>query len=339
MSRRATKSFFPNCAVTGVGSLPFIDEGQACEFVNTLSPEIPFLPELPLLEEWEGLVARPFAGLKEMLKVTDGRVEIIAPTLHAFLDALRCDESRLLEQASAHTVKLAAAIKSAKTTAIKGQCLGIGTAVINISFRGKPLCAFSEALPIVSEYLIRYAERMAKILKAAAKNVILVFDEPSLGCTFPEGFSWPIIRSHLLVHFTRLSATGVVPGIHCCAPNWAIIGPELGYKLFSFDATSEESGVEAFLSGGEFVDFIEDGGFVSWGVVPTTEGLTGFSVEGAVQRIVSAIEARRLNVKEVLSHSIVTASCGLCFLSVEQARENFRLAAELSKNLRLRLTD
>src|ERR1700678_424916 len=60
----------PGC-VTGVGSLPFTDAGEAVEFVAEFSPELPFWPQLPLRDPGEGVIAQGMGSLIEYLEPAD----------------------------------------------------------------------------------------------------------------------------------------------------------------------------------------------------------------------------------------------------------------------------
>ncbi len=153
------------------------------------------------------------------------------------------------------------------------------------------------ARTVVIDWLSRRARATLERLRAAGHTTLFMLDEPALATHAPDGLTE-------LIEVIR--AEGAQVGVHCCGnTDWArLVSFELDFV--SFDARLS---LDALLADARaFEAYVERGGALAIGVVPTTPG--------------PAFELSRLApLKHVLSRSLLTPACGLGLHSPERARE------------------
>lgn len=102
MNAPPTPAFEPSGAVTGIGSLPLLDPGEAVSFVAEHAPEVPFWPQLPQRQPAEGTVEQGLAAVGDLLEPRpDGPGYDVAPARLAELRARLWWGSAELDERSA----------------------------------------------------------------------------------------------------------------------------------------------------------------------------------------------------------------------------------------------
>ena len=100
--------------------------------------------------------------------------------------------------------------------------------------------------------------------------------------------------------------------IHCCGnTNWKII-LELGVDIVSFDSYS--FGDKLALYPEEIKKFLQGGGFLAFGIIPTSEYRKGVSEDELYGKFISIIESfekRGISRDLLFKNIIFTPSCGL----------------------------
>jgi hypothetical protein len=114
-----------------------------------------------------------------------------------------------------------------------------------------------------------------------------------------------------VVEYVRERSEAIV-GIHCCGnTDWSMI-IEAGPDIVSFDAFSYLD--YFFLYPGEIQRFIQEGGTIAWGIVPTF-GFTGSeTVEDLSERLrkgLAKLYAMGLDPSRVAKQSLLTPACGM----------------------------
>lgn len=179
-------------------------------------------------------------------------------------------------------------------------------------------------------------------LKPAATNVpvILFVDEPYLSCL---GAAFATIEKDSVIKslreiFDNIKDSGATPGIHCCGnTDWSMV-LESGVDILSFDAFFFMDKVLAYSH--DLKAFLERGGILSWGIVPTTsEALKDVTLEVLMKKMEGGIKqlsqkgmAREL----VLERSILTPSCGTGTLTIAESEKAMDLNYQLSLRLKER---
>jgi len=124
-----------------------------------------------------------------------------------------------------------------------------------------------------------------------------------------------------------LQARDVLVGIHCCAgqpPFQAMC--QAAPDLLSFDAYQD---LETCCADSSVRRFIHDGGLVAYGLVPTVSDLSDLDATTLFTRWLLACKESG-DIRQIASRTLITATCGLGLLSLEQATSTFAHAQHIA---------
>jgi len=136
--------------------------------------------------------------------------------------------------------------------------------------------------------------------------------------------------------YKAVRQSGALTGTHSCAGmDWSILF-ESEVDIISFDAFSYFVSVSSYI--GEMKEFLDRGGSLAWGIVPTAaESLSGQSVEslqGKLEEHISCLAGKGLDRGILLDRAVITPGCGTGTLSPELAVRVHELTRDLSERLR-----
>jgi hypothetical protein len=323
-------------AVCGIGSLPFLAVAPALEFIARRSPGVPFWPQLRRMSPREAMLPQTFgANMRYLSALRDEHgFGISASRAGKFFEALERSDA-ILDPACATGFYAfveacrAGAFPSAR--AVKGQQMGPVTVACSISADSTLFIDNPGFRAGIADYVVRLARWQVDALLKCSSSVILVLDEAYLGVALRDA---PARRAAVVEMLKsvilRVRRPGVLVGIHCCDQIPLSLLGEIDADLFSFDA---DHGGEAFGADPDARRFIESGGHVAWGWIPTLDDLSAVDPGTVVARWRHAAELLGGNeegVERVRTRSLVTAACGLAGSSVATCERSFELAAQIS---------
>lgn len=338
MNRISNQVALPPGAVTGIGSLPLCDPGMAVQFVSVTCPEIPFWPQLPQRSPHEGMIAQPLGMLASLLVQRDeGWGYVAAPSqVDSLLDGLQHAPAGLDRARAAGFFAFEAALEAGlfhDAVALKGQTTGPLTLASLLFVDDTPLLALPSLLDATGHYVARIARWQAERLRRWHKPVLLFLDEPLLGM-LPPGCDEQAALAVLSRTVQAVRAAGVLVGLHSCATSAADVPTaemcRVCPDMVSFDAYQ---GMESFFAHQEAQAFVQAGGRVAAGLVPTWNDLSGVDATALFNRWQQA--AAQGGELAVLAHqTLITASCGLGLLSEDAAWASFALAQDVGQQVR-----
>ncbi|CAN0425497.1 unnamed protein product, partial [Phaeothamnion confervicola] len=211
------------------------------------------------------------------------------------------------------------------TGAVKWQFVGPVTLGLAMMRAGAPASvAFEVAVRAVRSHVTALRERVAAAMPYSTQVVFI--DEPSLGELMMPGFPLaPDTAIDLISGALAAIEPGAVSGLHVCgAVDVASVlaaGP---------DVLSVPVNTQLLDAAGYLMRFLQDGGTIAWGVVPTGGPITN-SVERPWRQL-SALwcDLVQLGVDPVQLRvqSMVTPECGLATHSPSVAESGHRITAE-----------
>ncbi len=313
---------------SAVGSLPHVDVADAVGFALERQPRLPAAPSLPRLWPVEGMIPQAAWGIAGVLVLPDGSllvdeaaVDPDAPlqdgidaepfaSLRAFLDAV-----------------------AGRVAPFKIQLTGPVTLGLALHAVGVPADrAFAVAGKAVST-------RVHEVLQAARRvtpgaTPLLFLDEPGLTAALEPGFPLGVDDTLDLVS-SALAAVegGAIAGLHCCGrADWPVVlqaGPQMLSLPVDAGATDHP---------GSFADYLERGGWLAWGAVPTDRPL-GETAEILWRRLVAEWEALAeagCEATLLVEQAVITPACGLVGLDVAQAAHVLDLTNHLAQRVEAR---
>lgn len=332
---------------TGIGSFPHKEEGEAISLILREFPDIPFWPQLPKRSFLEGMVAQYSEGFPS-LKLNKNEQKLWVDTSSGFerdverfyqsieqedLEFFRISEDyarglRLLKDLSQEEVQK-------KIKYIKGQVTGPVTFGLALTDQEKRPIFYD---PTWKEILIHHLSFKARWLEKRFHDLfpgiptILFFDEPGLSA-YGSAFSG-LNRDDVILSLNEcFHAVEGWKGVHCCGnTDWSLLlSTEL--DILSFDAYGYLENLSLYPK--ELGAFLERGGILAWGIVPTSEDVLKEDAQSLVKRFRKGVD---LLSKEgidpaLLERAILTPSCGAGSLPIPLAEKVCELTSEVSSRL------
>lgn len=292
-------------AATGVGSLPHRNAHDAAAYVLR-TYDLPALPTLPRRSPAEGMIAQALVGIDG---VTLGQYGSIAVDVRR-LDPCAPVRTDIHQDAfvGLHTFLEVARVRGYRGP-LKWQFVGPVTLGVSLTRAGVPVgTAFAVAVRAVRAHLVAISEAVAAALPTSPQAVVL--DEPWFGEVMSPGF--PIapdpaidLLSGAMAAVEKVAAVGV----HCCAVDVDVASLlAAGPEILSVPATKNLVHVAGYLS-----QFLEGGGRIAWGVVPTDGPIaaTGERPWRQLSDVWCELVQRGCDPVRLREQSLVTPHCGL----------------------------
>ena len=333
---------------TGIGSFPHQDEKEVFRLIFKNFPEIPFWPQLPKRSFLEGMVVQYSEGFPS-LRWNEKEQRVWVDTSHGFdkeiekfYQHLEGSELKPFEITKdfARGLRILKDLTSKdhrkEIKYIKGQIAGpitFGLALTDIE--GKSIFYDPTLRDILIKHLSLKARWMEKRFNDLFPGIptIIFFDEPSLS-SFGSAFSG--LNREDVVHSLNecFEAVKGFRGIHCCGnTDWSVL-LSTNLNILSFDAYGYLETLSLYPK--ELRTFLERGGILAWGIVPTSEAVIKEEAKSLVKRFKEGVEtfSKKGIDQAVLQSAIITPSCGTASLSIPFAERVCQLTAEVSKRLR-----
>lgn len=221
---------------------------------------------------------------------------------------------------------------------IKGQISGPLSLGLQVN-AGDGTAAFyhAELREIITRTLALLARWQVRALRRDSRPVLIFIDEPALlsyGQSTYVSLSRAAIKESLGEIIKAITAEGAYAGVHCCSGvDWSILF-ELPLHVVNFDAYSYFSSLLVYTDGLE--SFLQRGGCLAWGLVPTSPAVETESCESLLQLFEQGIgRLVKKGVTQALLREqyLLTPSCGTATLTTAQAERVYHLLADLQKCL------
>lgn len=353
--------FCPAGLATGIGSLPFTETGQALALIRENLPDIPHWPQLPQRGKEEGFVFQFLNPLVRtgVLTLTDhaGRAffdtaatewaQRLTGFYELYLRAGEGDWQALEEfafpsEAAAGFSAFVAEVKekgAGKALYFKGQLAGpltIGFALKDE--QGRPAYYNEQLRELIRQTLALHARWQALTLAGLGRPAIIFIDDP--GVSVYGQFSFITVTKEMIAAdlgevVRAIHGAGALAGVHSCdAIDWSLL---LESELDIVNLDAYNFGASLFPYAREIKTFLERGGVLAWGIVPTSEKVReegGNSLAGRLSGLWSELENRGVPRELLKRQLLITPACGAGLLSPELARCIYRLTREVSEAVR-----
>jgi methionine synthase II (cobalamin-independent) len=340
----------PSLAATGIGSVPFLDEGETLDRIfKDYCPQLPYWPQMIRLYAGADIIlmfarSLPLVEIdleKRTAVVTNQtREAALADFYQHVLDA-DLDHFALPED-SAHSfyafLKRVEALPGPEPAWLKGQVTGPITMGQSLrSEDGRSVLHDAEYSEVLCQGLGLQAAWQAARLRGTGRAALIVLDEPGLA-GYGSAFS-TLSRETVvgMIEQTAEAARGhgeVLIGIHVCGnTDWQMV-LSTSLDLIHFDAYSH---LDAFLLfPKEIGAFLRRGGALSWGIVPTLAFTGRETPEALADRLLQAMARladQGLPMEMIKGRSLVSPACGLGPLDIPTARRVSELVARTAARL------
>lgn len=344
----------PRFLATGIGSLPHSEPKAALDLIWRSVPTAPHWPQLPNLGVESSFVGQFLRPLIET-GVIDGfatpRFQVEAPDwsdrmarfYELYLRAENGDDEAL--ESFGFTTEGGVGFESFCTDMeqrdtqgvllVKGQLSGPLTVGMQITHANRRASYYDETQrELLVKALAMHAEWQTRRLGRLGYPVLMSIDDPSL---YAYGTSTHVTlgRESLIAHLNEVTEgilrQGGLPAAHVCAgTDWTLLF-DSKVQVVNFDAYEYMTSMIVLAE--PLNDFLERGGIISWGIVPTSAKAFEETVESLQDRLegnMSELVKRGVNEARLRTQSMLTPSCGTGTLELALAERVYVLLKGLA---------
>lgn len=320
-------------STTGIGSTPHTNAREACELVEA-SFDIPFWPQLPQLSFRESMVAQYAEGMP-FLRIDDKKENVFIERDDSG-DLERFYEAHAEQPGVAISAEYSAGLDAFLKTfakkhfkALKGHITGPLTFTLGLKDASGTSIYFDEEMREIGSMLLQSKARwQVETLKKLADNVIIFIDEPifsAIGSSSYLGVDDDEILRLLGDSVSAIESAGGISGIHCCGKaDWNSI-IKSGVRMLNFDAFEYFDTLAIYSA--EVKTFLENGGYLAWGIVPTSD----IAATTKKEDVAAAFKERLQKLQSltgsdlVYKQSLITPSCGVGSKTLAEAEKIFNM--------------
>ena len=344
-------AFKPRCMATGIGSFPYQDASAACELILNSVPEMPLWPQLANIDFREQMEIQFSEGLpcvvldeakQRMYFDTSGdsTSELEKFYENYMLENLEYfkispDYGRgIYEMEKKLSEKNLPSLKFFKSQVTGPITFGLATVDEN-----KRAIYYNDVFrDVIVKGMMMKARWVLNKFKPLGYDQVCFVDEPVLsafGSSTYVSVQRADVVSFLNEVIEAIHKEGALAGSHCCGnTEWPIL-IDAGVDIISFDAF--EFGETIGYYPEQINKFLEGGGVIAWGIVPTSEKInqeTPDSLGKKLNENVNNLASKGIDENLIWERCLLTPSCGTGPLSVELSEKIFQYLSELSKRLR-----
>ncbi len=352
--------FVPRARATGIGSMPHPATLDALRVMFQNFPTIPYWPQLPKRDFRENMYAQFSADLVGVqidlphewmgLVKDDNTLAQVEQFYTRYLE----DDPALFAVGPEYAAGLYAlrdhrdALKNAKW--IKGQVTGpisFGLKVVDQNL--KPMLYDDALRDVLVKHIARKAQWQEKFLSnivgaqliaplqpIAPPQPIIFVDEPSLSLIGASVVA--LNRDEVIRDLEEVfSALHCITGTHCCGnTDWSML-LQTSVNIISFDAYNYAENLALFAD--DVKRFLDRGGALAWGIVPTVEEqIASETVDALTARLDAAVNLlvkKGIDRDLLYARALITPACGLGTVSPAAAERAFELTRGVSERVRV----
>ncbi|SPD73237.1 conserved hypothetical protein [uncultured Desulfobacterium sp.] len=350
--------FSPGGIATGIGSLPFTDPDEAVGFVIRYFSRAPHWPQMPRRGSEEYFV---FQFLQPLV---DSGLLIVKGDSY-FFDASRPDwperltdfYSICLAAESGDALALAKFLPPVRAARgfhaflahlekmdfdnvlfVKGQIAGPLTVGLNLKDQEGRFSYYNDELrDVIVRTLALNSRSQARALSQFGRQAVIFVDEPAVsayGTRDHLTMTKEMIIEDINAIFRAVFLENALTGVHACeAIDWSIL-LETHMQILSLDAYRFGQSLGYYLQ--QVNDFLNRGGSVAWGIVPTLDDPfkeTPDSLLDRLKGLLSQLVCCGPDIDLVIRQSLITPACGAGLLSVDWTQRIYGLANAVSARI------
>jgi methionine synthase II (cobalamin-independent) len=337
--------------VTAVGSFPHKDPEEACEIILRSVPEIPVWPQLPNVDFREQMEIQYSEGMpravvdeasRKMYFDTSGEITGDLEEFYENVLAGNLEYFKISPAFSRGIYRMEEKLSGADRSSIKyfkNQVTGPITFGLNRVDENKRSIYYNEIFrDVVVKGIAMKTRWLLRRFSDFGFRQICFVDEPifsAFGSSTYVSVQRPDVVQYLKEVIDAIHDEGAIAGSHCCGnTEWTIL-IDAGVDIISFDAY--EYGETIGYYPDKVNEFLEKGGVLAWGIVPTSEKINDETPESIIEKLeglITNLAGKGLDENLIWDRCLITPSCGTGSRPVELAEKTFRELSEVGRLLR-----
>jgi methionine synthase II (cobalamin-independent) len=329
-----------------IGSMPQQQPEAALHLLEKYPLSVPTWPQLPKRSFKEGMIpqfSEAFPGIRvdeKEKRIWVEQSDQLFEEMSLFYEKVVAEEYSYFalsdEFAAGLHYFLRHGMARGRQPLLKGQVTGPFTFGLGLNDNnGKAVWFDPQYRDVVIKGVTAKALWLTDQLKEMADHVILFFDEPilsALGTPAYIGIQDEDVVQGLNEVITALHQVDVTVGVHCCGNmDWGLL-TRTQLDIISFDAYFYAD--RLILYPEEIEAFLQRGGRLAWGMVPTNDldTLKQETPQSLRQKLIDTIQMfvdKGINGDRVRQQMILTPSCGIGSLDEEGSQIVLQLLAEI----------
>ncbi len=340
--------FKPCGLATAIGSFPHVDPGGALELIQSCLPDAPAWPQLPKRGLKENMCPQFSHGMPALrLDMEAGKISFqigddLMTELEAFYTKVIEDDLDYFALTPDYALGFEALInclnQGRRYPYIKGCVTGPITFGLTITDQDrKPSLYYPELFDAMTKTMALKARWQIKQLAPFCDRVIISIDEPYLASVGSALVSLQVdeVIEKLNEVIASIHQVGAIAGIHCCAnTDWSIL-MRTEVDILSFDAFGYAKNL--LLYTGQIREFFDRGGCLAWGITPSTDDIDREDTSSLWGRLMASwerLEESGFTRRELIDRSLITPSCGMGTVTVEQCQKILKINYEISERVK-----
>lgn len=354
-------AFEPRCLATTIGSLPHNDVERGTALMLSSTREIPSWVQFPRRSLYENMMIQFTEGMPALVHEGDRMyfdtqaadyTDQLTQFYDRYLQVMETGDRDSLEYFRI-SPKYAAGfevftqhLKKTNDSALmlKGQVTGPFTQGINLLDQNRRCAYYDETLrDVIVKTVALKAKWQISQLSRFQKPLIILLDEPSLlgfGSQTLITVSEEDIIGDINEVVALIHAHDALAGVHCEEDtDWSLL-MSTDLDILDFDAYDHLQAMTLYPD--DLMMFLERGGILGWGIVPTLdrEAAASETIETLIDRVEAGLdrfEEKGFERRALLTRALITPSCGAGGVLTEELAERvLKILPELSHTLRER---
>jgi len=344
--------FDASLAATAVGSFPHHSAEAACDLVLENLPEIPVWPQLPLVDPNEQMEIQYSEGIPcTVIERDKGRMYIDtsgdpSAALEKFYEQVladNLDHFAISEKFSRGIYAMERRLSRADRRGLKYfkmQIIGPISFGLTIVDEKKRAIYYNDVFrDVVVKALAIKARWQLRKFKPLCEKQICFIDEPILSAFGSS--TYISVKRDDVVNYIRevadaIHQEGALAGIHCCGNTEWTIPIDAGVDIVNFDAFAYGESIVLYAE--QIKAFLEKGGVLAWGIVPTSEEIereTTASLAARFEKLAGELASKgKADRRMILKNALITACCGTGSRPLERAEKITRETKRVSDRLK-----
>ncbi|MGB8953287.1 MAG: hypothetical protein WCC06_11560 [Candidatus Aminicenantales bacterium] len=342
--------FNPCCLATAIGSFPNKDADAACRMILDCLPEIPLWPQLPQTDFREEMEIQYSEGLpavvldEEKKRMFFDISRDLTAALERFYENYMAENMDFFKISPAFSRGIYAMENHLARTDrssilyFKSHLTGPVTTGLGRVDETKRAIYYND---VFRDILVKGMEMKARWLirkfRFLERPQICFIDEPILSA-FGSSTFVTLRREEVIEQLQAVIGAvhkeNALAGIHCCGnTDWTIL-VDAGVDIISFDAYGFSETIAYYPE--KITGFLECGGILAWGIVPTSEKILQETAESLVSRLKKYIDnlaGKGMNKNTLWERCLLTPSCGTGSISEERSDRVFSILSRVSQIL------